>query len=259
MVVRMRAPGLKFFGATDIGRRRSLNEDTMLMEGDIGLFVVADGMGGHAAGEIASSESVEAILSMFYKDRELLDRFRESVSQPDTEIRKLCRLMESSIQFACYHVHGLAEVDEAKSGMGTTISALLIAGQVGLTGQVGDSRVYYVRGDRAHQLTEDHTLVNWQVKEGLITEEQARSARNRNVITRAVGSREYVQVDLQIFPVGSQDRFMLCSDGLHEYVRKEEIPGIVSGDPETACKRLIGLANERGGKDNVTCIVVEID
>ncbi len=249
---------IRFFGATDIGRRRSLNEDTLLIDGDLGLFVVADGMGGHAAGEVASSESVEAILSMFEKDRELIYRISATESPSEAEIRKLSRLLESSIQFACYHVHGLAEVDNAKTGMGTTISALVVAGQIGLTGQVGDSRVYYVRGDKAHQLTEDHTLVNWQVKEGIITAEQAKNAKNRNVITRAVGSRDYVQVDIQGFPVRPGDRFMLCSDGLHEYVGKEEIPGIMSDDPETACKKLVRLANERGGKDNVTCIAVSI-
>jgi protein phosphatase len=111
---------------------------------------------------------------------------------------------------------------------------------------------------RATQLTEDHTLVNWQLKEGLITPEQAKRARNRNVITRAVGSRDYVQVDIQSFPVQSGDRFMLCSDGLHEYVELEEIGTVLQLEPEAAAKHLIKLANDRGGKDNITNIVVNL-
>ncbi len=247
-----------YFGATDIGRKRKLNEDTLLMEEDMGLFVVADGMGGHAAGEVASAESVEAISSMFSNDLPLVQRVRQNEQPSEQDLRKLSRLLESSIQFACYHVHGIAEADSAKEGMGTTISALLLAGKVGMTGQVGDSRVYYVRGGKAHQLTEDHTLVNWQLREGLITQEQARHAKNRNVITRAVGSRDYVQVDIQLFPVQSGDQFMLCSDGLHEYVQSEEIAAVMKDSPEQASKRFLYLASERGGKDNITCIVVHV-
>jgi len=253
-----RAP-FDFFGCSDIGQRRKLNEDTMLIDDRLGLFIVADGMGGHAAGEVASAESVEAILSMFNNDKALLDRIRASEAPPDKDLHKASRLIESSIQFACYHVRGLAEVDSAKEGMGTTISALVLAGHVGFTGQVGDSRVYYVRGDKALQLTEDHTLVNWQLKEGLITPEQARKAKNRNVITRAVGSRDYVQVDIQSFPVQQGDMFMLCSDGLHEYVELDEIPQIMEKEPELACMHFVRLANDRGGKDNVTCIAVRLN
>ncbi len=247
-----------FFGATDIGQRRKLNEDTLLIDDDLGLFVVADGMGGHAAGEVASAESVEAILSMFANDKPLIRRIQQNDPPSDKDLQKLSRLLESSIQFACYHVHGLAEVDTSKEGMGTTISALVIAGSVGLTGQVGDSRVYYMHDGRATQLTEDHTLVNWQLKEGLITKAQAKRARNRNVITRAVGSRDYVQVDIQSFPVQPGDRFMLCSDGLHEYIELEEIATVLELEPEAACKHLIKIANERGGKDNITNIVVNL-
>lgn len=247
-----------FFGSTDIGQRRKINEDTLLIDDSLGLFVVADGMGGHAAGEVASSESVEAILSMFTNDRKLIKRIQESDSPSEKDLRKLSRLLESSIQFACYHVHGLAEVDASKEGMGTTVSALVIAGNVGLTGQVGDSRVYYMHDGRATQLTEDHTLVNWQLKEGLISSEQAKRARNRNVITRAVGSRDYVQVDIQSFPVRAGDRFMLCSDGLHEYLDLEEIAKVLESEPEAAAKHFIKVANQRGGKDNITSLVVNV-
>lgn len=249
---------LLYFGCTDIGRRRKLNEDSLMVNEQLGLFVVADGMGGHAAGEVASAESVAAMNSMFHNDRLLVERIQGSAQPSDPDLRKLSRLLESSIQFACYHVHGIAEADMSKEGMGTTISALVIAGRVGMTGQVGDSRVYYVRGGKAHQLTEDHTLVNWQLKEGLITAEQARHAKNKNVITRAVGSRDYVQVDLQVFPIQSGDQFMLCSDGLHEYVELDEIAPVLEKGPERASKRLVGMARERGGKDNITSVVVQI-
>ena len=167
-------------------------------------------------------------------------------------------MFESSIQAAAYMVHSLAEVEIEKMGMGTTISALLVIKDFALTGQVGDSRVYYVRNERAVQLTEDHTLINWQLKEGLITPEEAIKAKNRNVITRAVGSKDYVQVDVQSFPVREGDKFLLCSDGLYEYLNTNEIAAILENDPEDAVITLIDLASNRGGKDNITAVVVSV-
>jgi serine/threonine protein phosphatase PrpC len=246
------------YGATDVGKRRKSNEDSYFLDDRLGLYVVADGMGGHAAGEVASSEAIDAITSLVYNERKLIEEFKQGEVDVDEGLRKMSRCIESSIQSAAYLVHGMAQIDEKKSGMGTTISALLIAGSYGLTGQVGDSRVYYTRSNQTVQLTEDHTLINWQLKEGLITPEQAAVAKHRNVVTRAVGSRDYVQVDVQSFPVHPGDQFMLCSDGLHEYVKPNEIAAILMHDPERAARHLVELAVNRGGKDNATAIVVSI-
>ncbi len=246
------------FGATDIGRKRTTNEDSYLVDDSLGLYVVADGMGGHAAGEVASSEAIDAVASLVTNERKLIEDFKEGKIDVDAGLARLSRCLESAIQSAAYLVHSIAEIDEDKVGMGTTISALLIVGEHGLTGQVGDSRVYYVRKKQTVQLTEDHTLINWQLKEGLITPEQAAVAKNRNVVTRAVGSKDYVQVDVQSFPVHPKDKFMLCSDGLYEYINDIEIAAILDHDPEPAVRHLVELALNRGGKDNVTSIVVEI-
>jgi len=142
--------------------------------------------------------------------------------------------------------------------MGTTISAMMSLGTHAVTAQVGDSRIYRLRNSKAEQLTEDHTLINWQIKQGLITEEEARMSRHRNVITRAVGNREYVQVDTAIVPVSPGDQFLLCSDGLHSYLRTDEISTVANSGGQESVDRFIKLANRRGGRDNITAVLVEI-
>jgi protein phosphatase len=127
-----------------------------------------------------------------------------------------------------------------------------------VTAQVGDSRIYRVRDHEAVQLTEDHTLINWQLKQGIITPDEARVSKQRNVITRAVGSRDYVQVDTTISEPELGDFFLICSDGLHGYLRTDEIPDIIAEGGDLSVRRLIELANARGGKDNITAIVVEV-
>ncbi len=245
------------FALTDLGRKRQSNEDAFFMDDQLGLYVVADGMGGHAAGEVASREAVDTLYGMVKRGvgglRELVDPVEE------TDARAACRLMESAVQAATYFVFSIAEIDRAKSGMGTTISALLILGDYAITAQVGDSRVYRVEGESVEQLTEDHTLIAWQLKQGLITPQEAARSPHRNVITRAVGNREYVQVDTRRVPLAAGSRFLLCSDGLHGYLREADIPGIVKLGGDASVRRFIQLANERGGKDNITAILVEID
>ena len=124
--------------------------------------------------------------------------------------------------------------------------------------QVGDSRIYLVREGSVYQLTEDHTLVAWQVKQGIISEAEAELSPHKNVITRAVGSRDYVQVDTQTVEIGPGDRFLLCSDGLHGYLQDEEIVPFLTLGPDLAVNKLIDLANQRGGRDNITSVVVEL-
>ncbi|MEI7891763.1 MAG: protein phosphatase 2C domain-containing protein [Myxococcales bacterium] len=245
------------FGLSDVGRKRESNEDAFFVDDPLGLYVVADGMGGHAAGEVASQEAVETVFGMIKRGISELRALVDPVSEHDS--RAACRLMESAVQAATYMVFSMAELDHDKAGMGTTISALLVLGDYAITGQVGDSRIYLVHLGVSEQLTEDHTLIAWQIKQGLITEQEARRSPHRNVITRAVGNREYVQVDTRLIALRSGQRFLLCSDGLHGYLRNVDIPPIVArGGPE-AVEAFISLANGRGGKDNITAVLVEID
>jgi serine/threonine protein phosphatase PrpC len=253
------------FGVTDIGRRRQTNEDAYLVDDELGLYVVADGMGGHNAGEVASGEAVDALHDMVRRERDLLRELDELPANLDPDatgstrvLQRTVRLLESAVQSATYMVFGLSETNPERKGMGTTVSVLLVRGAHAITAQVGDSRVYLMRGGRAEQVTEDHTLVAWQVKKGLITADEARHSPQKNVITRAVGSREYVQVDTRTLPVLLGDRFLLCSDGLHGYLEDSEIAGFATGDVEDAASRAVEVANRRGGRDNITAIVVDL-
>ncbi len=247
-------PQLHSFAGTSVGRRRQHNEDAYLADDELGLWVVADGMGGHAAGEVASQEACDAVFGVVKRGKQKI-----SIEEPpkDTTLQAAHRLLEGAIQAATYIVFSMAELDMGKTGMGTTISAMMKIGRVLVLAQVGDSRIYRVRGGVADQLTEDHTLVGWQVKHGIITEAEARVSKQRNVITRAVGNRDYVQVDTFQSDYVPGDSFLLCSDGLHGYLETDEIPEYMALGGSRAVNALIEMANERGGRDNITAVVVE--
>ena len=251
-------------GVSDVGRKRARNEDAFLVDDELGLYVVADGMGGHQAGEVASREAVEALHGMVLReeyDLQVVDTLPPGLVTSAGDILPLPlhraqRVLEGAIQSATYFVYGLSESTPEHRGMGTTISALLLRGHYALSGQVGDSRIYLLREGEVTQITEDHTLIAWQLKKGLISEEEARSSRQKNVITRAVGSREYVHVDLRCHPLLSGDQFVLCSDGLYGHLKAHELPDLASHGPARAAQRAIELANERGGTDNITALFV---
>lgn len=253
----MRRIEVHSFARTDIGRFRKTNEDAHFRDDELGLYVVADGMGGHAAGEVASSEAVDAIYGMIKRGVAKLGDLNEPIN--DERARAACRLMEGAIQGATYMVFAISQFELDKTGMGTTITAALLVGNALVIGQVGDSRVYQVRGMNAKQITEDHTLIAWQIKQGLLSPDEARTSPHKNVITRAVGNRDYVQVDTTVVPVEKGDRYLLCSDGLHGYLQMEEIPDLVDIGGQNAVQALIDLANLRGGRDNITAVLVEID
>ncbi len=246
----------KAIGLSDVGRKRKSNEDAFFLDDALGLYVVADGMGGHAAGEVASQEAVETVFGMVKRGLKELRVLEGEVTED--ERRAACRLLESAVQAATYMVFSMAELDRGKTGMGTTISALLVSGDNAVIAQVGDSRVYRIFGGEFEQLTEDHTLIAWQLKQGLITPQEATVSPHRNVITRAVGNRDYVEVDTRLMPLRDGDRFLLCSDGLHGYLRDADIVPVTKLGGQAAVKRFIDLANERGGKDNITAVLVEI-
>jgi len=184
-----------------------------------------------------------------------VNRFARDRLEGLKQLRAECDQLDQRLQEAQF---GLAQHDPNQQGMGTTVSVLAMCGDYGITAQVGDSRIYLIRGHSAEPLTEDHTLVAWQLKQGIITEAEAARSPHRNVITRAVGSREYVQVDTGFFEVRPSDAYLLCSDGLHGYLREHEIPDVIEMGPKGAAQRFIAMANSRGGRDNITAVVVSV-
>jgi len=246
---------------TDIGRKRQINEDAFHRDDARGFYVVADGVGGHNKGEIASREAVEQLTMWVSGASRDIDRLTERVLAGDAEcVWEIRRLLETGLKSACYMVFGMAELDPEKKGMSTTLSALLIRGNLAFAVHVGDSRVYRVRNESVLQLTEDHTLINYKLKHGMITKAEAEKAAGKNVITRAVGHKDYVQVDTADLDVAPGDRFVLCSDGLHGYFTddKEVADLCADGELEDCAEAAIALANQRGGKDNITVVVVEV-
>lgn len=248
-------------GLSDVGRRRAINEDAFYRDDKAGFYVVADGVGGHSKGEVASRETAEQLRMWVHGARRNLEELMDATLAGDQDAPwEIRRLLESGVQSACYMVYGMAELDPDKKGMSTTCSALLIGGGFAYAAHVGDSRVYRVRGDSAMQITEDHTLINYKLKHGLISAEEAERASGKNVITRAVGHKDYVQVDTADVDVRAGDKFLLCSDGLHNYLRDDdELLTLLEGDSiEASAHAAISMANERGGKDNITAIVIEV-
>ena len=217
---------LKSLGVTDIGRRRSHNEDSFLCDDQLGLYVVADGVGGQAKGEIASHQATEEVQGFIKREHTQLAQLIGSAD--DASLYQATRIVESAVQSACYMVFGMAELDPQSHGMSTTISVLFVHHAMGIVAQVGDSRIYRLRDGIAQQLTEDHTLLNYKLKHGLISADEAANSPAKNVITRAVGHKDYVQVDTRRVDVAAGDRFLLCSDGLHGYIEDEDISPRIS-------------------------------
>lgn len=243
-------------GLSDVGRRRANNEDSFLSDDGLGLYVVCDGVGGNAKGEVASAESVELVHSWVRKWTSTLETFRNDPGEKNAQFVR--RLIENAVQSACYMVFGMGMMDPQQRGMSTTLSCALVCGGSAFIGQVGDSRVYLFRDGSATQLTEDHTLINFRLKLGLITPEEAENAPGKNVITRAVGHQDFVEVDVIDIEVKPGDRFMLCSDGLHGYLEEAELDNLLAGDAAEVAQRLINTANQRGGRDNITVVVVDV-
>ncbi len=248
---------LRSYGLSDVGRKRTHNEDSLLDNQKLGLFAVADGMGGHNAGEVASRLAVDTLATQISEHTKLLETFAHG---PTPRIkRQILDMLDHCVQKACQHIYETAQSDAGKQGMGTTLSVLLVVGRSAFVAHVGDSRVYLIRKNEVHPLTEDHTLVQEQVRKGLLTPEEAVDFPYKNVITRGVGLLQRVQVDTLHMETSPGDRFLLCSDGLYEYLSNEEIQSMFDQQSlEDITRRLIELANGRGGKDNLTALAVEL-
>lgn len=244
------------WGKTDTGRAREHNEDSFLINASLGLYLVADGMGGHAGGEVASRLTVEVVERELAKLHETAPELFTSEAPNGT----LRRALEQVVKEASREVFERSATDPLLHGMGTTLSGILLLKESAWIAHVGDSRVYLLRGGEISMLTEDHSLVQEQMKAGILTPEEARHSHLRNIITRSVGFEISVPVDIREVPIQEGDLFLICSDGLSNLVEDAEILQVAESQPlESLPSTLIELANSRGGDDNITAVVVSID
>jgi len=247
---------LRIAARTDQGRIRHNNEDNFYVREDRGLLVVADGMGGHASGEVASRLAVDVIRD-YFDDAEGEKPF---VGDFDDRCQETTNRLGAAIRLANMAIHEAAQGNPKYAGMGTTVAAVLIQGNRMGIAHVGDSRVYLARAGDLSQLTDDHSLVAEQVKRELISPEEALAAENRNILTRALGIVPEVKVDLGEMTLADGDRVLLCSDGLSTMVTDEDMLAVLeqAADVEAACETLVQMANDHGGRDNVTVVLAEI-
>ncbi|MBK8170116.1 MAG: Stp1/IreP family PP2C-type Ser/Thr phosphatase [Sandaracinaceae bacterium] len=249
--------GFPFWPVTDVGRVRNVNEDSFLVDKKLNLFVVCDGMGGHAAGEVASQLAARYFREAVVASREMIDDFERGTGSVKRE--DILQMLQRAVQEACEKVHAEGQNDDTKRGMGTTLTALLVVGSRGFLAHVGDSRLYLVREGQVHHFVEDHSLINELLKRGRLTKEQIDKVQYKNAVTRAVGVYESVEADTLDFDVLGGDRYLLCSDGMHGYFKTGELAQyFVAAPDETIAQTLVDLSNDRGGKDNITVLLVRI-
>ena len=241
---------------SDVGRRRSQNEDSLCVDRRLGLFVVCDGMGGHNAGEVASRLASDGVREHV---REALQRADLPLrGQYDPRFSASTNRLASAIRFANEVVYRAASSRLDYEGMGTTMVAAFLDAAVVSIAHVGDSRVYLVRGGNLRKLTEDHSLVAEQIQRGLLTEEEAEHSPQQNIITRAIGIEATIEPTLSELTLVPGDCLLLCSDGLTRGVRPEQILDAIRAapDPQIASDELVALANQAGGEDNTTVVVI---
>ncbi len=248
---------IKAYGLTHVGRQRQHNEDSYLVADEAKLFLVADGMGGHAAGEIASRIAVDSISEFILHTKEDDGTWPHAY---DEHYKRSTNRLMAAVRLANTRVLEAMRKDARLRGMGTTVVACLAEGETLSVAHVGDSRAYMIRDNHLQRITNDHSWVFEQVQAGMLTEAEAEKHPLRNVITRALGGALQVNPDASEIEVKEGDVFLLCSDGLTGMVPEEQILKVVTehnGDLEKACQKLIDEANERGGLDNVTAILVK--
>jgi len=250
---RMRAVGL-----TDTGKVREHNEDAIAFDSDIGLFVLADGMGGYNAGEVASGIAVKTIVNLVREAYEVQD-----LDNPDraTGLSRPGIILRDAIARANMIIHHTAKSQEKCEGMGTTVVAGLLYDNKVIIAHVGDSRMYRLRGERFEQVTLDHSLLQELVDRGFYTPEEAQRVTNKNYVTRALGVEPNVEVEIREEPVQRGDYLVLCSDGLTDMVEDDDIHLTIStfgANLDTVAKQLVQLANDNGGRDNVSVLLAEI-
>ena len=242
---------------TDRGRKRLLNEDSLCCAKEVGLFVLSDGLGGHKAGDVASKIAVETVADNFKANESKKNRLVLQVY--NKEFSKETNKLAGTVVLANSKIYEAARKSQEYDGMGATIVSVLLSDGMMSMAYVGDSRIYLIRDGEISQLSNDHSLVSEQVKRGIITEQEARNSKLRNVITRALGTDKSVEVEMAEEVISDNDYILMCSDGLHDMVKDEEIMDTVlhfPAKPQKACDRLVKLANDKGGNDNISVIVL---
>jgi PPM family protein phosphatase len=249
---------LRFVGLSDTGKVREHNEDSIAFDADIGLLVLADGMGGYNAGEVASGIAVKTVVNLV---REAVERETLAEKDSDTGLSRTAIILRDAIHRANKIIHHTARTQPQCEGMGTTIvSALFFDNKVTLA-HVGDSRIYRLRDQKFEQVTMDHSLLQELVDRGFYSAEEAQRAANKNYVTRALGVEAEVEVEIREIPVDKGDYFILCSDGLSDMVEDDDIHLTIStfgANLDTVAKQLIQLANDNGGRDNVSVVMAHI-
>ena len=249
-----------YAAASDRGRVRKNNEDAFLADPAMQIFAVADGMGGHAAGEVASRIALNTLRESLANASQ--SRKTESSPNQTAVISLPSSLLVQGIRLANQAVFESSRTKEEYRGMGTTVVAVYFADSSPAAAHVGDSRLYRIRTKKIEQLTEDHSVIWEQYREGIIPKETISSSPLKNIITRALGMHSSVDVDVRQLEVEKEDLLLLCSDGLSDLVQDEELlktVGEAGGDLDQACRNLIDLANRRGGKDNITVLLIQIE
>ena len=248
---------LEAVGQTDVGRRRKLNEDNFLMDPETNLYAVCDGMGGHNAGEVASQMAIETLGSFIQKSHK-----EKEITWPyglDVNLSFDGNRLKTALKLANKKVYKAADNREDYTGMGTTAVAALISEKTATLGSAGDSRVYLVRNGELKQLTRDDSWVSAAWAEGILSSDEIEKHPLKNVITKAVGAKDTIDIEVVEHQLASGDVLMLCSDGLHAMMNDEQIKRVLSPVPESldeAAAKLIAAANEAGGKDNVTVVLL---
>jgi protein phosphatase len=255
----MRSMRVRFSGDTNIGLKRGHNEDSYFLPEDDRLAIVADGMGGHASGEVASRMAVETVAEHFRSTRD--DAELTWPYKLDHGDRYDASRLVNAIELANLKIYDKAQRDERCHGMGTTIVSALFLDDKVLIGHVGDSRIYRLRDGKLIQLTEDHSLLNDYIKMKRLAAEDVGKFPHKNVIVRALGMKESVQVDFLTDPLRVGDTYLMCSDGLSGMIDDDTMQSMLNqeGDLDAACEKLIGLANQNGGVDNITCVLARLE
>ena len=233
-------PGLQVYALTDVGKVRAINQDALVVDEALMLYGVADGMGGHKGGETASAGARDGLIAGLQGKEPSLDALRDAITAANAALFQQ------------------QAGDESLSGMGTTLSVIWMSEHFVYFGHVGDSRVYRFREGKLEQMTDDHSLVGELVRAGYLTSEQAENHPNKNVILRAVGTEESIDIDLAVEERKHGDLWLICSDGLHGMVKDSQMEAILSvNTPEAAAKLLMDAALAAGGRDNISVVLVQ--
>ena len=249
---------LEIVRLSDVGQRRDHNEDAIAGDAEVGLVVLADGMGGYKAGEVASEI---AILTIVAELKEAMVDMEPGQTDAVTGMQAESYLMSDAVAKANESIYSVSQSQPQCAGMGTTLVVGLFTNNKLLVGHIGDSRMYRLRGDEFTQVTEDHSLLQEQINSGLITPEQAKLSNNKNLVTRALGIDPTVELELHEYDVEEGDLYLLCSDGLSDLVEDDDIHLTLtelSANLELAAHQLVQMANDNGGKDNISVILARV-